>query len=207
MVCTASGFPQISLDVSARALWRFHALLRKGFRVEEDRLPCPLERLLCDRLAIPLGYVTQRIQTVFLNGRAVDDIFAARVDDGATVALSAAMPGLVGATLRKGGRLTSLRSHISHRTNPGRDHPAAQAGQVTVKLFNLICTELAPDLLSRGILIPPGDIQAFLDDAWPDLASDCRATLVNGTPLGPGALADHIQPGTPVCLTVRTSGG
>jgi len=40
-------------------------------------------------------YVTQRISTIFLDGKPVDDIDTLLVRDGAVLSLSAAMPGLV----------------------------------------------------------------------------------------------------------------
>ena len=49
-----------------------------------------------------------------LDGKPVDDIGAALVQDGSTLALSAAMPGLVGATLRRGGAYSSFRSAITY---------------------------------------------------------------------------------------------
>ena len=194
----------VVLRVPARSLWRFHALLRRGFWVE-TALPCPLQDLLCDRLAIPPAYVTERIQTVFLDGRAVDDVAAAEVADGAVVALSAAMPGLVGATLRKGGTLTNLRSHLSYRETDIEGH-SKRTGQATVKLFNLVCAELAPEMLGRGVLIPPGNFQEFVTDTGTDRLADLQAVLVNGAPLPPGSLSLKVPPDVPVRLTVTTSG-
>jgi len=194
----------VVLRVPARSLWRFHALLRRGFRVE-TALPCPLQDLLCDRLAIPSAYVTERIQTVFLDGRAVDDVAAAEVADGAVVALSAAMPGLVGATLRKGGTLTNLRSHLSYRKT-GDQERAERVGRVTVKLFNLVCDELAPEVLGRGVLFPAGVFQNFFNASGTDLTADLEAVRINGAPLAAEDLSAHMPPDAPVCLTVGTTG-
>ena len=201
---TAANRLWVDLTVSAASLWRFFALLRKGFLVETP-LPCNLETLLCERLRIPAEYVAQRVQTVFLNGRAVDDVPTATVAHGAVVTLSAAMPGLVGATLRKGGKLTNLRSNISHRsTAAGRN--AQRPGQVTVKLFNLICAELAPDFLGRGVLLPPDDFQDFLSDTWSETAADCSAARVDGQPLAAAGLPSAVPSGPAVALTVCTAG-
>lgn len=205
MADTVSNDPVfLALRVPARSLWRFHALLRKGFRVETT-LPCPLQTLLCDRLGIPPAYVAERIQTVFLDGRAVDDVAAAVVADGAVVALSAAMPGLVGATLRKGGTLTNLRSHLSYRKTDPEERSEA-AGRVTVKLFNLVCAELAPEMLGRGVLLPPGDFQRFAADGAAELEAELEAVLLNGVPLAAEDLPAHVAPAAPVRLTVCTSG-
>ena len=42
------------------------------------------------------------------------------VGHGDTLALSAAMPGLVGATMRRGGYFAGLRANISHRDQDRR---------------------------------------------------------------------------------------
>lgn len=54
-------------------------------------------------LGLPHFYVEERIQTLLLNGLAVDDPDTAVLESGARLALSAAMPGVLGATLRRGG--------------------------------------------------------------------------------------------------------
>jgi hypothetical protein len=201
-VTRASGIDpvQIQLAVSRGKLWRFFTLLRRGF-VLFTPLPCHLEILLCERLEIPQDYVIHRIQTVFVNGRAVDDVSTARVADGAVVALSAAMPGLVGATLRRGGRLTRLRSAISHRCLDSIPQDVAP-GLVTIKLFNLVCDELGPVLLARGVDLPPGDLDDFLADHWDEIAAECRSVRVDGAFREPGARPALNAPGRPVHLQV-----
>ena len=201
---TAADLLSVDLAVSAASLWRFFALLRKGF-VVDTALPCSLETLLCERLQIPAGYVAQRVQTVFLNGRAVDDVPTATVADGAVVTLSAAMPGLVGATLRKGGKLTNLRSNISHRS-AAAGHSAQRPGQVTVKLFNLICAELAPAFLGRGVLVSSADFHEFLSDAWTATAPACSGATVDGHPATIADLPSAVPSGPVVALRVRTAG-
>jgi hypothetical protein len=194
--------PSIDVVVRPEDLWRFFTLLRRGIRVRTD-VPCSLQELLCKRLEIPADYVARRVQTIFLNGRAVDDVPAAVVDDGAVVTLSAAMPGLVGATLRKSGRLTSLRSSLSYR--PGSETGAlSRSGVVTVKLFNLICADLAPTLLAGGVVLPPGGFQDFLADNWTGAAIDGIAVRVGGRELSPSALPAVVAGSGAVRLTVRT---
>ncbi len=202
-MAAASDEPlMIDWIVSPQGLWRFFTLVRSGFRVRTV-LPCPLRQLLCDRLGIPVDYVRDRVQTVFLNGRAVDDIDAATVADGDVVTLSAAMPGLVGATLRKGGRLTSLRSSLSHRPAPPPvipEHP----GDVTVKFFNLICADLAPAFLENGLLLPAETIRSFLADNRKDLAPSGPAVRVNGRSVSLSDLDARLAAGGQARLTVRT---
>jgi hypothetical protein len=204
MPCRSDADPvRVALTVFDSAVWRFFALLRKGFCLETT-LPGDLETLLRDRLSIPAEYLAQRVQTVFLDGRAVDDMARVQATDGSVVALSAAMPGLVGATLRKGGQLNVLRRSISSRDGTGDGREAAP-GWVTVKLFNLVCDELGRDVLHRGILLPPGDFQDFLAERWGALAPACRTAAVNGEPREPGSLAAAIAQNRAVALLVRTT--
>jgi hypothetical protein len=110
----------------------------------------PLVELLCTRIGISPDYLDQRVQTIFVNGRTVDRPEEVAVTDGAIVALSAAMPGLMGATLRKGGLLAVFRKDISQMqsTNLNDDH---RKTMITLKLFNLVARELGPMLLQQGV--------------------------------------------------------
>ena len=138
----------------------FASLLGRGFAVDV-RTGTSVRELLCRQFGIPAAVVEDRIQTVFLDGSAVDDLDAALVAPGATLALSAAMPGLAGATLRRGGFFSAMRSQITHRNPATRQIDDGQA-PVTVKLFNLTVPELGPLFLARGIRVRGRDLQEFL---------------------------------------------
>lgn len=130
-------------------------LMQKGFRVEIET-GNTLQSLLCDQWGFPMEYVTERISTLFLNGKPVDDMVRATVPDRAVLALSSAMPGLVGAVMRRGGFFSSLRDGITHRENGLKDQ--VRNGLITVKLFNLLIREMGPRFLMRGILVDRNDL-------------------------------------------------
>lgn len=112
----------------------------------------PLMALLCDQLGIDRNYVQQRVQTIFVNGRAVDNENEVILPANAFVALSAAMPGLVGATFRKDGLFAGFRKDISHigaKTAETTRHDTI----VTLKLFNLVAKELVADLLRQHVWV------------------------------------------------------
>ncbi len=90
----------------------FFQFLQGGFFLGAS-VGCSIHELLCEQLGLGEEYVLQRITTLFLDGKPVDDIDSAVVRDGATLSLSAAMPGLVGAAMRRGGAFASLRSSIT----------------------------------------------------------------------------------------------
>src|SRR5512141_169430 len=91
---------QVSCDPDRLAA--FYPLLQSGV-VVRCRVGCTLGDLLSLQWGIAPEYVARRVTTVFLNSRAIDDVSTALVTAGATIALSGAMPGLVGATMRRGG--------------------------------------------------------------------------------------------------------
>jgi len=60
------------------------------------RVGLSVKKVLCEQWGISPEYLDKRVKTIFLNGNAVDDIDKAILQDGSTLALSAAMPGLAG---------------------------------------------------------------------------------------------------------------
>lgn len=138
----------------------FFPLLQQGVRVEA-RVGCDIQSLLCDQFQVAPEYLADRVSTIFLNGKPVDDVGSAVVTDGATLALSAAMPGLVGATFRKAGCLASFRNTISYR-NEATPAAACEDGFITLKLFNMLLPELGPQYLAHGVWTRGRELQACL---------------------------------------------
>lgn len=142
---------------AATAPWReLNALIQRGVWCRATT-PVPLLVFVTEQLGFDEAYVRSRIETIFLDGMVVDDLEGSVVHDGSTVTLSAAMPGLVGATLRRGGYYRAMREGISWSTLADADGPTPAApGLVRVKLFNLVLREKGADLLRRGVLLDPG---------------------------------------------------
>ena len=137
----------------------FFRLLARGVRIDVASGSSVQDVMLYD-LGLDEAYVEQRIQTVFLNTKPVDRIDTALVTEGATLALSSAMPGLVGATLRRAGHFSSMRSQISHE-NESVPQTGLKA-ELTLKLFNLVATEIGPGVLSRGVRAGGIDFQNII---------------------------------------------
>lgn len=150
----------ISFTLPVSEIPRFYPILQQGFMLKV-RVGCPIKNLLCDQLGMDPAYVEKSIKTVFYDGKPVDDIDKAIIKDGTTLALSAAMPGLVGATFRRGGHLAPFRSQITHR-EAGGVVPEGE-GVVQLKLFNLLVRELGSKFLERGILVRWQNLKDFLD--------------------------------------------
>jgi hypothetical protein len=149
----------VTLRLAADQLNVLFPILQSGVTVPA-MVGCSLKGLLCEQFAIPADYVTDRITTVFLDNRPVDDIDRTVVQDGSRITLSAAMPGLVGATMRRGGFYAALRQGISHVKENGAS--AGACGTVRLKLFNLLLAELGPLILARGLILEKVELDELL---------------------------------------------
>ena len=155
----------------------FYQLLQKGFWVEGN-VGCSVRALLCEQHGVAPEYLEKRIQTIFLDGKPVDNVDTAIVEEGATLSLSAALPGLVGAVMRRGGYYAPMRDQISYRGE--FTSPKIKPGKVFMKLFNLPLRELGPLYLERGILADGVNLKDVLTAHTDDLSKGCRSVLVNG---------------------------
>jgi len=147
----------ISFDPTNMAVWA--PLLGGGIGIPTP-LGISLRTFLCDGLGMAGDYLDNRVQTILLNSRPVDDVQQTIVADGDVIALSAAMPGLAGATLRRGGHLAAMRAGISQK-RPDGTGSTSSTGVVVLKLFNLIAREMGPLVLSREIWLRNKDFEAL----------------------------------------------
>lgn len=123
-------------------------------------------------------FIESRISTIFINGRPADDMDRTVVRNGITLALSSAMPGLVGATMRRGGVIAAFRSGITHRESSADDETGK--GTITVKLFNLLIPELGPLFLARGVLVEKKRLPEPLKQLLPKPCIHSQIQLVTG---------------------------
>jgi hypothetical protein len=173
------------LTMAPARIAEFFPLLQQGV-VVQARVGCTLDRLLSQQWDIAPDYVAQRVTTIFLNGRAIDDITTAVVREGSVIALSGAMPGLVGATMRRGGFYAAMREGITYRENAAEG--PQRLATVRVKLFNLLLPELGPGFLQRGIVLAAAELANFLGSTTAPFRQGCHATLPDGTPVTPERL-------------------
>jgi hypothetical protein len=165
------------LTLKPNGLKTFYPIFQQGVIIK-TLVGCSIKELLSRHLGITSEYLETRIQTLFLDGKAIDNPDKVFVRDGATLALSGAMPGLVGATLRRGGTYASLRQAIT-LSEEGESVPQKE-GQVTLKLFNLLVPEIGPLLLAKGFWIKGGDLEQFLKNRPEDFWADWSSVQVDG---------------------------
>ncbi len=176
---------EICLTMKAKKILSFFPLLQGGFMVNAE-VGCSIKTFLCTRLGVPPEYIDERIKTILLDGKAVDDVDSVSVKDGSILALSAAMPGLAGATLRRGGHLAALRSQITHGNEDKTQ--ASGMGVVFVKLFNLIIKDLGEGLLKKGIIVRLSDIADLFRTRSGDLSEALATVRVDGREVDPTEL-------------------
>ena len=166
-------YPHLAFVVAEPLVPSFFLLLQQGVMIR-SRIGCSVEAFLREELKASPGTI-EKIQSIMLDGKPVDDIGAAVLHDGSTLALSAAMPGLVGATLRRGGAYSSLRSAITYHETENACMPGE--GWVNIKLFNLLMAELGPDLLRKGVLLRSLIFSVFLAERAEEFRQGCSVTL------------------------------
>ncbi len=192
---------QIILEVKTRILPLFYQLLELGFRMMVP-VNCSVKELLCQHLNVQEDYLEKRIQTLILNGKAVDDVNSATVGEGSTLALSGAMPGLVGAILRSDGVLAPMRHQISHKQT--ESDTKYDAGEVNLKLFNLVLKELGPVFLQKGIWFKGETLQDFFSRRADELMEGCHTLTLDGNSLDISQLARIDLSNKSVFLQVAT---
>lgn len=150
---------RLDLTWDKEGLPSFFPLLQQGVLVRAN-LGVSVRKILCDQLGVSSKYVDERINTIFLNGSPVDDVDTAVVAEGSTLGLSAALPGFVGAALRKGGFYSRMRMEITHS---GTERPREVAeGFFVLKLYNMVLHELGPFFLDAGFWMRADDLVGFL---------------------------------------------
>ena len=190
----------ICITTTEAFLPRFFKLLEQGFIVT-TQAGCSIKNLLCDHLEIDEEYLDNRIQTLFLDGQPVDDVRKAYLQNEATLALSAAMPGLVGATFRKGGAYAALRNTISY--NAEVSGTGQGEARIKLKLFNMVLKELGPIFLQNGVWIRIDKFREFLTRNLEDLKISDASIQLNDQKIDIDTLAGVEWKGSGVNLQVR----
>lgn len=177
----------VRLHVPARCLISYCRLLQYGVA-----LRVPAETRVVEVLRDVLRLDEQDldfVQTVFLDCSPLDDLERARLRPGSVLAISAALPGLVGAVMRRSGALARLRESINLREASEPSNPAtSEQIELTLKLFNLLQERLGPRLLAQGVSTSATRLAAFLESLAPGVLSQASAMFLNGSATDPAAL-------------------
>jgi hypothetical protein len=176
----------LSFDLDKANYSTFFPLLQQGFLVKVQ-VGKSIKNVLCEQCQVDDNYLEERIKTIFLDGKPVDDMETAIVKNGSTVALSAAMPGLVGATFRRGGILAGFRNGITYQSEDAATD-SQESGMVNIKLFNMVVRELGPKFLNEGIWVKKEDIESLLKNRADTLRAFLRSAKKDGKEIDPEQL-------------------
>jgi len=193
--------PHLQFVLDRPLLTEFFLLLQQGV-VIRCRLSCSVAAFLRDELRAGEDTIA-KIQSIILDGKAVDDIETALVKDGSVLALSAAMPGLVGATLRRGGAYSLFRDAITYHEEA--ETCGQKEGNVRIKLFNLLMAEMGPGLLQRGISLKAEELLKFLAGLSQDFWKGCRHIDLDGKPVDVNEMQGRLAAGGEIILSVSAA--
>jgi hypothetical protein len=157
------------MNLSAGFINGFSVILQTGFLLPVDSVQ-PLRKVLCGQFGVDEEYLDKSINTIFVDGKSVDNVEDVVISPGSVVSLSGAMPGFVGAALRKGGFYSRMRQEITY--NPDESEKRGGKGLFCLKLYNIVVRDLGPLFLSRGILVKGLDVFDFLVERGPRLNSE-----------------------------------
>ena len=136
----------IVLSVRKEKIESYTTLLQFGVLLE-SQIGQSMGVFLTSLPDFDMNYIVDRIQTIFLDGSAIDDMETLFTNSSPVLALSAAMPGLAGAIFRKNSLHAALRTADSKNVLAGQTNSQIL---VCLKLFNMIAVEKGPGLLEKG---------------------------------------------------------
>lgn len=192
---------QIVLVVETEVLIKFTTLLQNGIYLEVKQGET-IGGLLTALPGFTEEYVSQRVQTIFLNGLPADDLQQRLFGTEAVIALSAAMPGLAGAIFRKDGVHASLRTETA--PNLSEINQVAQPMTIRLKLFNMIAMERGARILGDGCVIMASALGKFLA-CRPPLLSAIKTIKINGRATDRHVFTSLLQSEKMIQLTVKES--
>jgi hypothetical protein len=149
------SLPSLRLSVTHDTLPLFTTVLQSGIEIKTSRGET-LAKFLNRFPGFTAEYLADTVQTIFLNGTAVDDLSLQMTGNNPVLALSAAMPGLAGAIFRKNSFHSALRTETKSVVRKAEQNDYIV---VTLKLFNSIASERGVDFLKTGLCIR-GDLLA-----------------------------------------------
>jgi len=140
------------------AMPRFTTLLQSGIRLKSF-VGSSIGEFLTSLPELDVKYLSERVQTIFIDGSAVDDLEKCFTGPTHVLALSAAMPGLAGAIFRRNSLYAALRSVAEDQ---GKSSEEETEIEIRLKLFNMIALEKGPALLQQGGIFSGKILAGFL---------------------------------------------
>ncbi len=192
-------FPELILRHDAPEA--FSVLLQGGFQMLIPQ-PCTVREFICELVGVCGDYAQKHIQTIFVDGKAIDDLDEAMLGSGSRLALSAALPGLVGATMRRRGFYSRLREGITHHAKTASETVENKPFRLQVRLFNAVGRDLAEIFLQYGVIVSATTLKTFLLSRPVMFFQNLRKASLNGSclPVEPSETVSWSLPAGDVLL-------
>lgn len=184
---------EIEVHLSINATREICSLLFQIGILLKVQISVSIKNFLCEQLGFDKTYVDNRISTIFVNGQPVDDIDTAIIKNNDTLALSSAMPGLIGATLRRNSYLAPFRDTITFKEY--RNDSIQAYGLIHLKLFNFISQEVGPLLLKKGVMVDLEDVIDLFDDKMSEKINGHLDIYLDGKKAGLNELREILKSG------------
>ena len=187
MTAIVDHITELSCRIPTESLARLATVLQSGF-YREAQNGVSFQKFLLSLPGFTEEYIADDIGTVFLNGDAIDDLEIPLSGETATIALSAAMPGLCGTILRKGSPHAALRKkHVTQYSG----NPDATIS-LKIKLFNSVALERGPELFRQGVCLKAADLSDFLA-LRPSLVAAIKDPVLAGAAIGTADLLESLS--------------
>jgi len=141
--------PELTLTIHHLDLPFYTTLLQSGIEIKSSSNES-MGHFLNRLPGFTIDYVSDTVQTIFLNSTAVDDLTKPLGTNSPVLAISAAMPGLAGAIFRRNSFHAALRTSTDTTVFTKKE---SKPTVVTLKLFNSIALERGVELLEMGVCI------------------------------------------------------
>jgi hypothetical protein len=200
MLGKSHHIPRLTLQIMADTRNKYTTLLQSGIFVTSSS-SLTIGELLYSLPGFTSTYITQRIETIFLNGLPVDDLEEIIGSSSPVLALSAAMPGLAGAIFRKNSFHAPLRT-----TAPNSSTVAGQRSVkvlVVIKFFNSIASERGKRILQSGCLLKSDSFLKYLRYR-PQLLSEVVSLYCDDVPIGSEELESSLDKSKTVFLRIQS---
>ncbi len=181
------SLPYFKLTVLPESLVLFTTVLQSGIEIK-SHTGISMGRFLDGLPGFTAEYVGDVVQTIFLNGTAIDDLTTPLTGNNPVLALSAAMPGLAGAIFRRNSFHSALRTDTKKTDALSRQH---ESSTVTLKLFNTIARDRGTELLRRGVCMKTAPLTALFTKSI-TILHQIKEIEIQGTKVDSNALLSFL---------------
>ena len=192
-----SNIPHVTITSPPDAVSMFATVLQAGIKIK-----CPPDltvgKFLHSLPDFSMEYITEVIETIFLDGNPVDDLEDTFNAPNQTLALSSSMPRLAGAILRRNSFHAALRS----TTKTVASTKYREETTVLVKLFNTVAQARGPKLLEGGVIISAERLDKLFT-ARHTLLDRVTDIEYSGKHLSASELRSLLKESSDISLTIR----